>query len=214
MGDNLSTDDGVALLGNALATMGILFVLITVFGKVSGAHFNPLVSLSFCLRREMDVLPCIVFVVVQTAGCIVGTVAAHAMFQNHTGAAFDGKSRESGGEVFGEVVATFGLLLTIHGCLLTGQKREIPMAVALFVTAGYWFTSSTAFANPAVTVGQWPYFFAAVRSFYSRHDWRSTSAPPTTLATINSVTALMTSQHSTTPPATPLGKLPSTLSLR
>jgi glycerol uptake facilitator-like aquaporin len=114
MGDELSDDDGVALLGNTIATLGILFVLITIFGKVSGAHFNPLVSLAFCLRHEMDVFSCVAFTVVQCLGSILGCVAAHAMFETKA-AEFTGKDRDTDALVFGEVVATFGLLLTIFG---------------------------------------------------------------------------------------------------
>jgi glycerol uptake facilitator-like aquaporin len=153
MADELSADDGVSLLGNTVATLGMLFVLITIFGKVSGAHFNPVVSLAFCLRREMEILSCLAFTVAQCLGAIAGCVAANGMF-DQSAAAFDGKDRHKISMIFAESVATFGLLLTIFGCLGTGQKKEIPLAVALYITAGYWFTSSTAFANPAVTLGR------------------------------------------------------------
>lgn len=151
----LSTDDGVALLGNTVATLGILYVLITVFGKVSGAHFNPLVSLAFCLRREMEPSVCAGFVVVQ---CLAGLHRGLHHRQRHVRAgrrllrwqrpreAGDGRGRGSR-----RVWAT-----AHHIWLLEDgtEKRDIPLAVALCVTAGYWYTSSTSFANPAVTLGR------------------------------------------------------------
>ena len=176
-GDILSPDDGVALLGNTLATWGILFVLITVFGPVSGAHFNPVVSTAFCLKREIEPGTCLVFFAAQFSGCILGTIVAHGMFED-AAAAFDGKDRDTNGELFSEAVATFGLLLTIFGSIGAQAKATIPMAVGLYITAGCesarpavarapkrprdrsvlaradWFTSSTSFANPAVTVAR------------------------------------------------------------
>eukprot|EP00037_Helgoeca_nana_P008693 m.77207 g.77207 ORF g.77207 m.77207 type:complete len:331 (-) comp19095_c0_seq2:154-1146(-) len=152
-GDRVSSDDGVALLGNTLATLGCLYVLITIFVKISGAHFNPAVSLAFCLRREMKPRLTACYVVAQFAGAFVGTLVAHLMWELPA-VSWDGKTRDTAGEVAGEAVATFGLLLTIFGCIGSGNEREIPLAVALFVASGYWYTSSTAFANPAVTFGR------------------------------------------------------------
>lgn len=151
MGDNLSPDDGVALLGNTLATMGILFVLITIMGGISGAHFNPLVSICFFLKRELPLANTLLHIFFQFAGAITGAYAAHAMFMKRNGE-FDGKDRDTDGEFFAEIVATIGLLMTIFGSLRA--KAGVAFAVALFITAGYWFTSSTSFANPAVTVGR------------------------------------------------------------
>jgi len=151
MGDNLSPDDGVALLGNTLATWGILFVLITILGPVSGAHFNPVVSMSFFLKRELAVESLLPYLVCQFGGGIVGAYVAHAMFMKRNGE-FDGKDRDTDGEFFSEIVATIGLLATIFGSIRA--KADVPMAVGLFITAGYWFTSSTSFANPAVTVAR------------------------------------------------------------
>ena len=154
MGDNLSPDDGVALLGNTLATWGILFVLITVFGPVSGADFNPVVSATKCCKRMIPVKQLLAFVPCQFAGGIGGAVVAHAMFNVTAIGAFEGKDRDTGGELFAEAVATVGLLVTIFGSIAVKAEPTIPMAVGLYITAGYWFTSSTSFANPAVTVAR------------------------------------------------------------
>ena len=150
-GDILSPDDGVALLGNTLATWGILYVLITVLGGISGAHFNPVVSCCFWLKRELPSLKFALFVPFQVGGAILGSHVAHAMFQ-HKMSYFDGKDRDSWGEFFSEAVTTLGLLLTIFGGIKA--KGDIGMLVGLFITAGYWFSSSTSFANPAVTIGR------------------------------------------------------------
>ena len=162
MGDSLSPDNaGVALLGNAIATWGILYVLITVFGPVSGAHFNPVVTAAFFLFRDgaigNDTLGAIMYALSQFGGGILGTIVAHAMFNLPAIGNFaDAKNRDSPGELFGEIVATFGLLLTIFGTILAHPTKEqsVPLAVGLYITAGYWFTSSTSFANPAVAVAR------------------------------------------------------------
>jgi len=153
MGDNLSEDDGVALLGNTLATWGILYVLITVLGPVSGAHFNPIVTLSFFLKKELNFLVLLSYTLVQCICAILGAIVAHGMFE-YKAVEFGGKDRDSVGEFFSEIVATFGLLMTIHGCIACKNTASIPMAVGLYITAGYWFTASTSFANPAVTIGR------------------------------------------------------------
>ena len=149
-GDILSPDDGVALLGNTLATWGILYVLISVLGGISGAHFNPVVSCCFWLKRELSSLKFALFVPFQIGGAILGSHVAHAMFQKKI-YYFDGKDRDSWGEFFSEALTTLGLLLTIFGGIKA--KGDVPMLVGLFITAGYWFSSSTSFANPAVTIG-------------------------------------------------------------
>ena len=142
----------IALLANAIATGCILFVLISIFAPASGAHFNPAVSIAFALRREISWFDCGVFVVAQIAGMIVGAWLAHAMFDlpliqvSTTG-------RTSLGMAIGEVVATFGLVLTILMLKKTDASR-IPLAVALYITSAYWFTSSTSFANPAITIAR------------------------------------------------------------
>lgn len=152
-GETLSQDPAVALLGNTLATWGILFVLITIFGPVSGAHFNPVVSYVFFCRGELRLNDLIIYIPLQFCGAIIGAIMAHAMFELSL-AEFDGKDRDSLGEWLGEVIATIGLLMTILGSIGANAKGTIPMAVGLYITAGYWFTSSTSFANPAVTVGR------------------------------------------------------------
>ncbi len=142
----------LALLCNALPTGAMLTVLILVFGPVSGAHFNPAVSLAFLLRGELDARPAAVYVACQVAGAIAGVLAAHLMFELPLWQ-FSQTVRTGPGQWFAEAVATFGLLLTIFGCL-AGPRGATPYAVGLYITAAYWFTASTSFANPAVTVAR------------------------------------------------------------
>jgi len=142
----------IALLGNTMATAAILFVLITMLGPVSGAHFNPAVSLVMALRRELpwrDVLP---YVLVQIGFGVLGAWAAHVMFDLPV-LQISVKARTGIGQWTGEAVATFGLILTIVG---TARHRPqwIPASVALYIAAAYWFTSSTSFANPAITIAR------------------------------------------------------------
>lgn len=153
MGERLAGgNDAIALLGNTIATGAALVVLILVFGAISGAHFNPAVTLAFSLRREITGRDAVLYVVVQAAGGLVGVMAAHLMFGEPL--LVEGvKSRTGGGQWLGEFVATFGLLAAILGCLRT-RPEAVPWAVGLFITAGYWFTSSTSFANPAVTIAR------------------------------------------------------------
>jgi len=142
----------IALLGNTIPTGAILVVLITVFGPVSGAHFNPAVTLSFLLRKEIKPVAAGLFVLAQIFGGIVGVFAAHVMFDNQL---IDPSStiRTGLGQWVGEFVATFGLVGTILTCL-KARPDFVPMAVGLYITAAYWFTSSTSFANPAVTIAR------------------------------------------------------------
>lgn len=142
----------IALLGNTIPTGAILFVLITMFGPISGAHFNPAVTLVFFLRREIAAKASILYVLVQIIGGIMGVWAAHLMFELDV-MQFSQKVRAGGAQWFAEGVATFGLVLTI---LLTIKAREsaVAMAVGLYITAAYWFTASTSFANPAVTIAR------------------------------------------------------------
>eukprot|EP00968_Pinguiococcus_pyrenoidosus_P015619 scaffold1451_cov267-Pinguiococcus_pyrenoidosus.AAC.2 len=148
--DQLSRDNaGVALLGNAVATWGILYAGITVFGPISSAHFNPIVSLAVFLKDGSRTLKqLLTFWSAQVFGGVAGTMLAHSMFELDA-VAFGGKVRTSAGEAIGEIVATFGLLLVVFG---SGAKA--PMAVGLYIVAGYFFTSSTSFANPAVTIAR------------------------------------------------------------
>ena len=142
----------IALLANSIATGAILFVLITMFGPVSGAHFNPAVTLAFLARREITLPLGVAFILVQMVAGVLGTMVAHAMFdlpllqQAQT-------IRSGGAQWFSESVATFALVLTILGTL-RARPEAVPAAVALVITAGYWFTASTSFANPAVTLAR------------------------------------------------------------
>lgn len=153
MGERLAGgNDAVALLGNTLATGAALPVLILVFGPISGAHFNPVVSASFALQRALPWRACAAYVAVQIAGAIAGTLLAHLMFGEILIQA-SSHVRTGVGVWTGEIVATFALLMTIVGCLRK-QPNAVPYAVGLIITAGYWFTSSTSFANPAVAIAR------------------------------------------------------------
>ena len=153
MGERLAGGrDAVALLGNTLATGAGLAVLILVFRPVSGAHFNPAVTLSFRLRRELGGRDALLYTLAQLVGGLAGVMLAHAMFGEPLLTA-SATARSGGGQWLGEFVASFGLLAAILGCLRT-RPEAVPFAVGLFITAGIWFTSSTAFANPAVTVAR------------------------------------------------------------
>ena len=155
MAESLSAGNvAVALLGNTIATGAMLFVLIAMLGPVSGAHFNPAVSLAFALRAQFawrDLLP---YVAAQLAGGVLGAWAAHLMFDLPI-LQFSAKARTGVGQWSGEFIATFGLLLTIFG-LLRHRPQSVPAGVALYITAAYWFTSSTSFANPAITLVRSP----------------------------------------------------------
>jgi glycerol uptake facilitator-like aquaporin len=153
MAERLAGGNGaVALLGNTLATGAILYVLITALGPISGAHFNPAVSFIFALRREITLPTAIAFVAVQIAGGIAGTLLAHAMFAEPL-LQFSSHARTGGAQWLSESVATFALIFTIL-MTLRARPEAVPMAVALVITAGYWFTASTSFANPAVTIAR------------------------------------------------------------
>lgn len=142
----------VALLGNTLATGAMLFILITMLGPISGAHFNPAVSLVFRLRGEIGTDLAVAYLIMQLAGGIAGVWAAHLMFDLPI-LQYSEKARTGIGQWAGEFIATFGLLLTILGTIQT-RKEWVPASVALYITAAYWFTSSTSFANPAITVAR------------------------------------------------------------
>jgi glycerol uptake facilitator-like aquaporin len=142
----------LALLCNTLPTGAILVVLILIFGPISGAHFNPAVSAAFALRRELPWSIAGAYVAVQIIGAVAGVWAAHLMFELPI-LQLSVTSRAGGGQWFAEAVATFGLLLTIFGCAAR-TPAAIPYAVGLYITSAYWFTASTSFANPAVTVAR------------------------------------------------------------
>jgi glycerol uptake facilitator-like aquaporin len=142
----------LALLGNTLPTGAILVVLILIFGPISGAHFNPAVTLSFALRGELprqDVLP---YMAAQVGGAVLGVWAAHLMFELPVWQ-LSSTVRTGPGQWLAEAIATFGLLLAIFGCVAAAPSA-VPYAVGLYITAAYWFTASTSFANPAVTVAR------------------------------------------------------------
>lgn len=142
----------VALLGNTLATAAILFVLITIFGPVSGAQFNPAVSLVLTLRREQGAGRFGLFVITQLVAGVLGVWLAHLMFDQPV-FQLSTKVRTGAGQWVGEFVATFGLILTILGTLRY-RPHWVPATVGAYIAAGYWFTSSTSFANPAITVAR------------------------------------------------------------
>lgn len=142
----------IALLGNTIPTGAILVVLITMLGPISGAHFNPAVTLIFRLRGEIATTLAIAYVAAQIAGGVAGVWAAHLMFEEQL-FQFSAKSRTGGAQWFAEGVATFGLIFTILATL-RARAEAVPMAVGLYITAAYWFTASTSFANPAVTIAR------------------------------------------------------------
>jgi glycerol uptake facilitator-like aquaporin len=149
-------DTGLALLENAIATGGALFALILLLGPVSGAHFNPVVTLADVLLRGRPWRDLVAYVPAQVVGGILGALLANAMFD--VPQAFAEQTRGGGPVLLGEVVATFGLVLLIAGLVGSGtaaaSRVAVPAAVAAYIVGAYWFTSSTSFANPAVTVGR------------------------------------------------------------
>jgi len=142
----------IALLGNTIPTGAILFVLITMLGPISGAHFNPAVTLVFALRREIAAREASLFVVAQIVGGILGVLATHIMFDESV-FQFSQKIRTGGPQWFAEGIATFGLVFTILATL-RAKPDAVATAVGLYITAAYWFTASTSFANPAVTIAR------------------------------------------------------------
>ena len=142
----------IALLGNTIPTGAILVVLITMLGPISGAHFNPAVTLVFRMRGEIAAGLALAYVAAQIAGGIAGVWAAHLMFEE-TIWQLSARSRTGAAQWFAEAVATFGLIFTILATL-KARAEAVPMAVGLYITAAYWFTASTSFANPAVTIAR------------------------------------------------------------
>ena len=153
MGERLAGGNtAVALLGNTLSTGAGLAVLITVFGPISGAHFQSVVTLAFAIRREIGAKLALAYVAVQLLGAIAGVWAAHLMFAEPV-LQISTKLRDGSAQGFSEAVAAFGLLATILGCLRF-RPDFTPVAVGLYITSAYWFTASTSFANPAVTIAR------------------------------------------------------------
>ena len=142
----------LALLGNTIPTGAILFVLLTMLGPVSGAHFNPAVTLAFWVRREIKLNEALAYVGVQIIGAVMGTLVAHAMFEEIL-LQTSTNIRNGPAQWLSEGVATFGLVATILGTL-RWRPEAVPTAVGLYITAAYWFTASTSFANPAVTIAR------------------------------------------------------------
>ena len=153
MAENLAGGNvAIGLLGNTIPTGAILVVLITIFGPVSGAHFNPAVTLSFLIRREITISAAVAYVAVQIIGGIIGTWSAHLMFAQEI-FQLSSHVRTGGAQWFSEGVATFGLVATILGTL-RWRPEAVAYMVGLYITAAYWFTASTSFANPAVTIAR------------------------------------------------------------
>lgn len=152
MGERLAGGNAaIALLANSIATGAVLVTLIFTFGPVSGAHFNPAVSLAAALEGGFPWRRVPGYIAAQLAGAVAGVIAAHAMFE-HPLLVLSHHSRAGAAQLFSEFVATFGLLVVIHGA---GKRAAVvPLTVAAYITAAYWFTSSTSFANPAVTVAR------------------------------------------------------------
>jgi len=147
-----SGNDALALLCNTLPTGAVLVVLIQMFGPVSGAHFNPAVSICFVLRGELSWRDAALYIACQVAGAILGVWLAHLMFELPVWQ-LSTHVRTGPGQWIAEGVATFGLILCILGCR-SCAPASVPYAVGLYITAAYWFTASTSFANPAVTVAR------------------------------------------------------------
>lgn len=143
---------GIALLGNTIATGAILYVLITMLGPISGAQFNPAVTLVMRLRGDCSWKDAAAVMIVQVCAGILGVWLAHAMFDLPI-LQVSAKARTGPGQWLGEFVATFGLILTILGTM-HHRPGSVPASVSLYITAGYWFTSSTSFANPAITIAR------------------------------------------------------------
>ncbi len=152
MADKLTDDVALALLGNTIPTGAILVVLITILGPVSGAHFNPAVTFAFLIRKEIEGAAAGAYVAVQIAGAILGAVIAHAMFELPL-VQFSLTERTGTAQWFAEIVAAFGLVFTIFAGIRF-RADAVPWLVGLYITAAYWFTASTSFANPAVAIGR------------------------------------------------------------
>jgi glycerol uptake facilitator-like aquaporin len=154
MGERLAAGNtAIALLANSIATGCALAVLILVFAPISGAHFNPAVTLCMALQKKIAKADALAYIGAQTAAAIIGVAAAHLMFGEPLLSASE-KIRAGGGQWWSEFIATFGLLMVIWGCVKQNLSAAVPLAVAAYITAAYWFTASTSFANPAVTLAR------------------------------------------------------------
>ena len=145
-------NDALALLGNPAATGAMLFVLVSTLGPLSGAHFNPAVSMVMALRRQLPLGMAVLYITSQVVGCIGGAWLAHAMFELPI-LQLSQHERSGGAQMLSEGVATFALVFTILATL-RWRPQAVPAAVALVITAGYWWTASTSFANPSITIAR------------------------------------------------------------
>jgi len=153
MGETLANGNtAIALLGNTIATGSILYVLITVFGPISGAHFNPAVTIAMLISKKISMKDALIFIGLQILGAGLGVMIAHGMFGLEI-LQISSKLRQGPSQGFSEVVATFGLILIIFGGLKV-RPEAIPALVGFYITSAYWFTASTSFANPAVTLAR------------------------------------------------------------
>ena len=153
MAQDLTSDVGLQLLINATATGAILWLLITLFAPISGAHFNPVVTAISRYRKEMKSTIALAFIAAQILGAILGTVIANILF-SHPAIDISSKSRDGGNLLFSEVIATAGLVFVIYQLGTIKKGRYIPAGVALWIFSAYFFTSSTSFANPAIAIGR------------------------------------------------------------
>ena len=153
MGETLADGNtAIALLGNTIATGAILFVLITVFGPISGAHFNPAVSIAMLISKKITKIDAVIYIILQIIGAVLGVLIAHLMFELQI-FQISLKLRQGPSQGFSEIVATFGLIIVIFGGLKV-RPDALPALVGFYITSAYWFTASTSFANPAVTLAR------------------------------------------------------------
>ena len=153
MGETLANGNtAIALMGNTIATGSILYVLITVFGPISGEHFNPAVTIAMLISKKILMKDALIFIGLQILGAGLGVMIAHGMFGLEI-LQISSKLRQGPSQGFSEVIATFGLILIIFGGLKV-RPEAIPALVGFYITSAYWFTASTSFANPAVTLAR------------------------------------------------------------
>ena len=153
LGETLANGNAaIALLGNTIAIGAILYVLITIFGPISGAHFNPTVTVAMLIAKKIAAKDAIIFIILQILGAGLGVLIAHGMFELDI-FQISSKLRQGASQGFSEIIATFGLILVIFGGLKL-RADAIPALVGFYITSAYWFTASTSFANPAVTLAR------------------------------------------------------------